>query len=178
MTDKTKIVERIQRLLALATSSNVNEAAAAAAKAQELMARYDIEQAALDVESGDDDVAVSTEVLLEMGARVEGWKGILAAALGDANSAKVYTSKTFNSAGKTQNTFQIIGTKDQANTIRYMFAYLVNEVERLAKGADGSGRSYLASFRLGAASVIATRLREAATDARKQVEVEAAREVG
>jgi hypothetical protein len=176
MADKTKIIERIQKLLALATSSNVHEAAAAAARAQALMAQYDIEQAALEVESGDDDVVVSTEVLWELGARVDGWKGILASALGTANQAKVYTSRTWGSTGKLVNTFQIIGSKDQANTIRYMYAYLTNEVERLAKDAPGSGRSYLASFRLGAAAEIATRLRDAAIQARKEVKVEAAKE--
>lgn len=36
-----KIIEKIQKLLSLANSSNENEAMAAALKAQELMAKYD-----------------------------------------------------------------------------------------------------------------------------------------
>lgn len=47
--DREKITARIKKLLALSASPNAAEAAAALAKAQELMARYDISETAVQV---------------------------------------------------------------------------------------------------------------------------------
>jgi hypothetical protein len=178
MNDKSKIIDRIQKLLALAQSDNVNEASAAAAAAQKLMTTHDIEQAALDVDTGADvDVVVGSEVLHALGSKVCSWKGILAHALAEANGAKTYWHKAYEGPTLVAS-LKIIGTKDQSNTVRYLFAYLVNEVERLAREAPGkrtgSTRSWYASFRLGAASEIADRVQKAARQAVQEVKQEAA----
>ena len=49
--DRDKLLDRIKRLLRLAESSNVHEAASAAARAQELMSRHRIEAASLEADS-------------------------------------------------------------------------------------------------------------------------------
>jgi len=43
-----KVINKIQKLLALATSDNVNEAAVTAARAQELMTKHQLEMADLE----------------------------------------------------------------------------------------------------------------------------------
>jgi hypothetical protein len=50
---KNSIIEKIQKLLALATSSNENEAALAAAKAQELLVKYNLNMNEVDAHDAD-----------------------------------------------------------------------------------------------------------------------------
>jgi hypothetical protein len=165
------IVERIRRLLALSESSNVNEAAAAAAKAAELMAKHQIDQATLDAEVDAPDEPVEAEDLLALGGKAQPWKMMLASSLASANGCATYTQ--VRSGRQRIVTTRIVGPKRGADTVRYMLAYLQNEVERLLKadvdqqrngwaklGAGFNARSYAGSFRLGAACEIAKRIRE------------------
>lgn len=46
--EENKIIEKIEKLIALSGSDNENEAKAAMLKAQELMAKYEIEQDRID----------------------------------------------------------------------------------------------------------------------------------
>ena len=48
--EENKIIEKIEKLIALSGSDNENEAKAAMLKAQELMAKYEIEQDRVDPE--------------------------------------------------------------------------------------------------------------------------------
>lgn len=48
--EENKIIEKIEKLIALSGSDNENEAKAAMLKAQELMAKYEIEQDRIDPE--------------------------------------------------------------------------------------------------------------------------------
>ncbi|WP_406586779.1 DUF2786 domain-containing protein [Asaia lannensis] len=49
MSERSKIIQRIKKLIALGASPNANEAAVAMAKARALMAEYNIDQAAVDL---------------------------------------------------------------------------------------------------------------------------------
>lgn len=160
----TPIIERIKKLLALSESENVNEAAAAAAAAQKLMSAHGLEQAAIDAASGAIDEAVDSAILFEHGARASTWKGIIAAALASTNGCAVYNFGRYGD-GQRQVATMIVGPQVAAGTVRYMHAYLVAEVDRLARaqdhGNDGPtlGRAWYASFRLGAASAISQKIR-------------------
>jgi hypothetical protein len=160
----TPIIDRIKKLLALSESDNVNEAAAAAAAAQKLMSAHGIEQAAIDAASGAVDEAVDSDILFEHGARASTWKGIVAAALAHANGCAVYNFGRYGD-GQRQVATMIVGPKGAASTVRYMHAYLVAEVDRLARAQDPGnsganlGRAWYASFRLGAAMTISQKIR-------------------
>src|ERR1700760_4954522 len=90
----TKVVDRVRKLLALAQSSNVNEAATAALRARELMEQHRLEEGDIAISSGGavprEDV-VEEELQPRGGSRVLKWKTQLAAALAEAfNSQSIY----------------------------------------------------------------------------------------
>ncbi len=152
----TKIVDRIRKLLELSKhNTNVNEAASAAALAARLMAQHAIEAA--DLEAADPSAAVeglTHETLYDDGgARLPWWRWVLADALCRANGCKGY--------GQGGGRLGIIGRASNAQTVRYLFGYLVLEIERLCSeiasvecppgAGSGYARTWRNSFRLGAA---------------------------
>ena len=164
MQTNEKIVDRIRKLLELAKSDNVNEAASAASAAQRLMAEHRIEVAMLDVGRDAPDEEIETALLHSTGGqKVVHWQGSLAVHICHANGCATYWAGGLGSA----RTLQIVGTPSDAATCRYLFAYLLREIERLskveaAKLPGAPGRTWHTSFKLGAVSVIGSRLGEAA----------------
>jgi hypothetical protein len=159
------IIERVRRLLALSTSDNVHEAAAAAAKAQQLMTEHEIAQADLDIASGAPHEAVGTEVF-ETGARNVPWRSSLANVLAKANGAHVFSARD-RDLGATS--IKIVGTPAAISTVRYLHAYLVAEVERLCRKEQRetgeTGAAFANAFRLGASAALCKRIMEAKADA-------------
>ena len=91
---RQRVLERVRRLLALATSSNVHEASSAAAAAQALVARHRLEAwvaAAQVVEADPDPITDARESPLDRARRQRPWKVALACALADANGCVAYT---------------------------------------------------------------------------------------
>lgn len=156
------ILETIQRLLALSQSDNVNEAATAAATAQVLMTRHKIEMSDLAFASGEETEAVDDTTFMATKSYIP-WKTGLVTGLAAANGCETYIRRLRLGENKTET--RIIGTKSAMQTIRYMFEYLVREIDRLANEERANdpdvGRSWLRDFRLGATTEIVTRLKEA-----------------
>jgi len=176
MQAESKIVERVRKLMALAESDNVNEAANAAAAAQKLMAEHRISEAMLAVEAGEDeaDIEVTNDVLADLG-RKETWIGTLAMGLSKANGCQVYYRKEARLGVK----LRIVGGTSDVQTVSYMYAYLVREVDRLcdaeAKSRRLAGvitvanaRMWRASFRAGAAHELVKRIDAAAQEQRRE----------
>ena len=162
-TMQDKIIEKVRRLLALAESDNVNEAANAAAAAQRLMVEHRIDTAALAVESGEEDEPIENDTLFSA-AKKETWLGILASGVAASNGAECYWKKTYEGSF-----LHIVGTTDMVKTTRYMFEHLRREIDRLCKAAgSGKGRGFQNSFRLGAASTLSFRVRSAAKEQRRE----------
>lgn len=164
------VLERIRKLLALAESSNVHEAAAAAAKAQELMTKHRIEQAELEADvAGAEDEPVLDQDVDTFGGR-KPWRELLLSGLARANGCEVYLTRRRRSY-----VLRVIGAASATSLVRYMQAYLVREVgrlcflaaseERAQRRSRGDARHVGApwhnSFRLGAAAELRTRLLEA-----------------
>src|SRR6266849_6358620 len=86
-----KIIERIQKLNKLATSSNVNEAAAAAAMAQRLMTEHRISEAQLSAEHDEADAPITDmDVLAASGnKRPQTWLVWLATGAARANGCRI-----------------------------------------------------------------------------------------
>ena len=164
-----KVIAKLKKLWALAESSNVNEAANAAQAAQRLMTEHQIDMAMLDT-SGPVEAPIQVEnEYLEppksMRAKKSPWKGTIAGALSSANGCQCYWLGP---------NLRIIGTKASAETVRYLYAYLTREVDRLAdKHNRGDGRAWLNSFRIGAASQIAETIKAGKKAAVEEARVEA-----
>lgn len=73
MSSYQKLVERIKKLLALSESSNENEAAIAAQKAQELLVLHNLELS--DLSESDNEIK---EVNIEESSKISNWKLSLA----------------------------------------------------------------------------------------------------
>lgn len=167
------ILKRIQALLAMSRgNANENEAAVAAAKAQELLAKYNLELA--DVEKRD----VRGKVIEDgdlMTSSSNPWRRDLAYAC-----ARLYfcdywwTHKKFYSASRKTGYIRgdqhnFIGLPHNVVVAKEMFVYLVDTVERLAKESrragqkrgdpiDGTWNMYEHAFRHGCAMRLVGRI--------------------
>jgi hypothetical protein len=165
MANIDKIIDRIQKLRALAESTNVHEAAAAAAAAQTLMDENRVSEAQLQAE-GDvaDEPVTDTDVLAATGFKtpVE-WMTRLASGVAIANGCRISVrSSTRPSrygfregvAGK----IRMWGQQKNLDAATYIFHMLRNEIERLASRYDAGSRGATISFKLGAAVEISERV--------------------
>lgn len=158
------IVGRIRKLLELSrNNTSAEEAALAAARAQDMMFKYQIGESDLDITS-QERVAESTTdgtVMQSSRERREVWKGVLANTIARAFGCKCYTSR-----GLGEVRIQIFGLTSAVQTVNYMFNYLVLEINRLAdeahrnSGAGVHGKTFKNSFRMGAINSISSRLAE------------------
>ncbi|MDP2306244.1 MAG: DUF2786 domain-containing protein [Pseudomonadota bacterium] len=164
------ILARVRKLLALAGSPNVHEAAAAAAAAQALVVRHRLE-ALLAAESladdPDDPITDGREAPLESARRIRKWKVALAMGLAEANGCVAYTAPV---GDETQ--LLLVGRASDRAAVIELWAWLVTRIEWLsATHGPGKPRDWHEAFRIGAAEAIATRL--AAVEAAVEAEVTA-----
>lgn len=154
-----RIIDRIRKLLNLSESGNEHEAAAAAAKAQALLAEYNLQMADIP-EDGRGCTASTSDVKTRI--KLEKWAFALAHKTARAFSCDYYHS----SLGRT--TF--VGVGADAEVCAWTFSYLYRALMRMAsaymRGRGGRG-SYIdgqlrESYLTGAVIVIGRRLREQA----------------
>lgn len=154
------IVDKIQKLLALAQSSNPNEAALAAARAQELMIKYAVEEADLNKNRIGvvPNEAIETEAL-ELGYKsLPHWQIHLANAL-----SKSFFCRVFYRRGR--DCF-VVGRKSDREVLKATFRALKSDIERLADKAWNAkpkdfgihGRTWKVGFYEGAVKTISERL--------------------
>jgi len=174
-TQQDRKLDQVRKLLELAKSDNVNEASNAAAQAQRLMSKFSITEAMIEVEAADGETESTDsespeEDLLHrhQSNAMPTWKINLAVGLTGANQCRVLVNR---------NALKIVGRPSDASTVRYLFSYVVREIDRLTKcesALRGSpGRTWCNNFRLGAVSEVSRRVREAANAARKEARHEA-----
>lgn len=152
----TKIQERLEKLLRLANSGNEHEAAVATARAAELMTKYQLEEPQPDGIERTPVVDVAIDVF---GRRVT-WRGILASGIAYAFGAGLYWSRD-----AFQTELKLVGRRDAVSAVQYMYKCLADEVNRLTDrewaNLGYGARSWKSAFRVGVATTIAERLREA-----------------
>lgn len=176
MSDIEKVIDRVRKLLALSTSANEHEAAAAAARAADLMREHQLEEAQMRVDDPNAGPAspIDVETVDGGGARKNYWKGTIASACARSVGARMYWHGP---------QVRMFGRQDAIRTASYLFQYLANEVNRLADEhwavigfhADGS-RAWKNAFRLGAATTIGNRLDATRAEFEKAQAVEASTE--
>ena len=88
-----KVLSRVRKLLALAESPNVHEAASAAARAQELISQHRLEAVleAEDAAATQDAADPIGQETLETSKRLRRWKTVLAGGLARANGCIAFT---------------------------------------------------------------------------------------
>ena len=157
-----KTIDRIHKLLRLAESSNVHEAATAAARAQALMERHRIERATLDLEP--DSIRDHRDRPLVSASRLPQWRAMLATVVAESNGCRVYLRRE-----RASSHVVVVGTREDAVHVAALEAHLSAEVERLTRAiGHGRGRRWCTHFRLGAVSTLGLRLRQARDRARAE----------
>jgi len=167
-----KIVDRVRKLLELAGSSNVHEAANAAAAAQELMTRYAIDSTILASEApGDAEQDEGIEQALfhrHAASKLPTWKASLATTIANVNGCKAYSHGA---------DLRVAGRPSDAARARTLFSHVATEIDRLALTAAREyghpGRTWINNFRIGAVVEIKRKLNEAHVKAQKDVRHEA-----
>ena len=142
------IVARVHKLLRLSTSSNANEAAAAAAKAQELIDTHNLSEEMLRLDSAAPEVDepildFSDKEALDDSSPIKliRWKTALGSKIAQLNGCRLWRSS---------GVLHIVGRPSDVETVRYLYGYLSHEVERLTTvNGRGCGRTWKNNYRLG-----------------------------
>ncbi|EKD40817.1 MAG: hypothetical protein ACD_74C00157G0002 [uncultured bacterium] len=120
--DKTTIIERVRKLLALATSSNEHEAALAAAHAQRLLAEHNL--AMTDIEASQETMAAN-KVDINAAKTFPKWIQLLLAGVSEAFDCQAFHYRS----GK----IIFIGVGADAQVAAYTFTYLQGTIRRLCR---------------------------------------------
>lgn len=146
------VMRRLEKLFRLQQSSNEHEAATAAARAAELMLKYQIDAAQLRIETPADEPIIDEPI-------VEGvtrhWHATIAWGVAAGYGGRCYGWQI----GRTR-FVNFIGTAEACNAARYTTQYLCAEVRRLALQAFAGSATEQHSFCIGAALVISRRMTE------------------
>jgi hypothetical protein len=164
MNAPSPIVDRIRKLLELSKSSNEHEAAAAAARAAELMHKFEIDQAVIAaMQPGDATLEeIITDGIGNKDGKSTSWRVLIGQGVAAATGCRQWSA-----GGR----MEAMGTRSAVGTWNYLCQYLAREVDRLAGDAwddkstelwSTNPRIWKNAFRVGAAQVIHTRLIEQA----------------
>ena len=158
--DKSAIIEKVRKLLALANSSNEHEAALAARHVQRLLAAHNLAMADIEPVSG---VDVAERVELYAARNLPKWVRQLSAGVGEAFDCQVLHHPA-------RGTLIFIGVGADPEVASYTFSYLDRTVRKLCtayvrdsfESRAGKRQRELArlSYYLGAVTAINRNLRE------------------
>lgn len=139
------------------------EAAAAAAAAQAIMDKYEIEREALKLdgaateEPDEDPIDFGLREGASLDPKSELWKRHLAQYIARSNGCFIYRSGSYENKPAT---IEVVGEPSAVDTVRYLYAYLVGEIRRLAREKGrGMGEPWRREFREGAVSELGEILR-------------------
>lgn len=158
-----EVLTKIKKLLALATSDNVNEATLAMSKAQDLMNAYQIEISELEA-SGEEDFEkpehFDDPIFTEHNPR--DWKVKVLMNFAYHNGCFLYLNKVYR--GKT---YRLIGRPSDVSYVKYMATYAILEFTKISKiECNYRDQQYKISWFEGAVAGLIAQLREKA-EARK-----------
>src|SRR5215469_2538003 len=156
--DISHILDKIKKLLALSTSSNPNEAASAAAKAQALLAQYNLDLSQVEAHSGETSDYCQQDIVV---GGVSRWRKTLMLVLARPNFCAVVSYKGTER-------ISIVGEPHNIEVVKYLYEYLVQQLEPMAatayrqSGSSMHARTWKDSFFYGAIASIDQRLKEQA----------------
>jgi hypothetical protein len=153
MTPLDRVLTRVRKLLALATSSNEHEAASAAAMAAALMEQHALDEAML---GGGLDAPTLDPDALAHGRRLASWRIWLATSLASANGCRLAHRRDHPGSS-----VLVIGRAADVATVRYLYAYCVRAIDGLVARWPGHGAAWRNNYRMGVIDTINRRMREA-----------------
>lgn len=122
-----RFINKVEKLLALAKSSNENEAALAMQKANELIEKYNIMQ--LDA---DQDVSYTYVIINKKKKRIESYQRQICAILRDFFYVKIVTSYLYDPlSNQTHKTIEILGSNENVAIAEYCYHFLENQLSAL-----------------------------------------------
>lgn len=153
MTDQARVLARVRKLLALASSPNVHEAALAAAQAQALLDRYRLDT--ILAEEDADPITDGREAPLERSKRPRKWRSVLASALAEANGCLAWSAER---GGETE--LYVLGRAADRAAVTVLWEWLAPRIAWLAAThTAGRDRAFQDAFRIGAVDAVMARLR-------------------
>lgn len=163
-----RIIEKIQKLLRFAGDSrgNPNEVARAAAQAEAMLRKYNLEMTEVilqDMQNNVDAITDSTVFLRyrvgKVYHKIPAWAQWIAVGTAELFDCHVKMSPAVNAAGKYEFAFRFFGYHTDLQIVSWMMDYLLAEIYRAGKDHPNiKGIRGAESFRLGAANIIASRL--------------------
>ena len=143
-----RILDRVKKLLALATSGNEHEAVLAMARVRELYGKYNLEQGAQLNQTDFVHLVVDEGKL-----RRASWEHAKLALIAEHFFVRVLTFAQYQAqTGKRTQAVEIIGTRENVLMAEYVYYFLHRQVESLlrhATQAEGLARHERGSYRLG-----------------------------
>ena len=124
--EKVKILDKIKKLFALATSPNENEAQLAMEKASELLAKHNLSMADLQNETKEQPRMFMFSK--DMGERVPKWKQLIYVVLPKTFDCAVLIERSYR-----KQEYIIIGQKEDVEMTTYFCNYFINAIPKLTK---------------------------------------------
>lgn len=167
---RENVIDKVRKLRALSTSSNLNEAANAARTAERLIQEHCLAEAELEVIEGSHEVAGEDGVpLTDWNQRRTVWQDSLLYHLSRAYSCVGILKHEHGKFG-----YYATGRPSDIATMRYQFAFFVSELTRLSvlmapnDLSRGEGKTWYKSFYMGAVKAIGESLATAKKETRAQ----------
>lgn len=166
-----EIIDKIKKLRLLATSSNVFEAAAAAAQADKLISKFRISEAELGI--SDKEGAEEDQNVLYETSRAIMWKRSLSQILAEHYGCVIWNDCIAGTdyGSRKVSRYRLVGRKADIAIVSYMFAWLLFEIERLTKlNCKGQGHIVCQSYSEGAVVGINDQLKQSRQQSIKEAE--------
>lgn len=170
--ERPRALDRVRKLLALASSPNPHEAALAAARAQALIEAHRLQrwlEAEAQVERDPDPIVDARDQPLETGRKIRPWKAMLATVLAEANGCVAYTGNLDR-----QEALVLVGRARDREVVVELWTWLVRRIEWLsATHGAGQPRKWHEAFRMGVVDAVAERLAGVAQAVKDELETAA-----
>ncbi|NBX92749.1 MAG: DUF2786 domain-containing protein [Proteobacteria bacterium] len=128
--EEKRLLERVEKLLSLATSDNENEALLAMRKVQELYAKYNLERVQKKHEAQWGYLVIRLNK-----KRVERYQSVIASILNDHFFVEVIHSSLFDAvACEDYKVLELLGTRENVLMAEYVFWFLMNQLHGLWEG--------------------------------------------
>lgn len=167
ITDSThfdNIVKKINDLRRLATSSNENEAKAAAAMAEKLIARYRITNEMITAGLPKEDSFTADGEFIYESSRVTMWKVQLIGYL-CKHYGCVYVNRSIKINNRKNSRYSLFGRPEDMKIIKEMYSWLESTITFLTQtNAYGKGHTYSHSYSMGMVDGIMDQLTATATE--------------
>jgi hypothetical protein len=173
--NRSEIISKIQKLLALGTSSNENEAALAAAKAREFLSKYNLDMS--EIVEVDQTVQFEVEEnIVQLSRMLHNYFKPLAVTV-----AKAFDCQVIRVRSRYGHQYVFIGIKVDSQVASYTYQFIMQEVARLAKKAVpelkaeaernyGHSAPKTSQLKYAYASGMVTRIRETLADQSRAIQ--------